>query len=132
MLHFDNFWRENSNSNRNHCIITTKISFIFGTKIQIHNFVIFPKIEFFDTIWDFLTVCNNMIIVPILWNPYFWKVRKTKTIAWSFKTNKISCLWRKWWPNDCEINWTKALKKLWYYYYNRYDESWFYSELWYF
>ena len=50
MLHFDNFWRENSNSNRNHCIIITKNSFIFGTKIQIHNFVIFPKIEFFDTI----------------------------------------------------------------------------------
>ena len=32
-----------------------KNSFIFGTKIQIHIF--FLKIEFLNTIWDFLKVC---------------------------------------------------------------------------
>ena len=56
MLQFDHFWRENSNSNRNQCTIITKNAFIFGIKIQIHNFDTFLKIEFLDKIWDFLTV----------------------------------------------------------------------------
>ena len=43
MLNFDHFWRENSNSNRNQFIIITINSFIFDTKIQIHNFCDFSK-----------------------------------------------------------------------------------------
>ena len=40
---------------------------IFGTKIQIHNFDIFLKIEFLDKIWYFLTVwiCNADIEIPV-------------------------------------------------------------------
>ena len=58
MLNFDSFWRENSNSNINQCIIIRKNSFIFGTKIQIHNFFYFSESEFLDTISDFLIVCK--------------------------------------------------------------------------
>ena len=42
---------------------------IFGTKIQIHNFVIFPKIEFLNTIWDVQTVCRPCVycnLFPLL------------------------------------------------------------------
>ena len=34
---------------KNHCFL--------AQKIKIHNFEFFLKIEFFDTIWDFLTAC---------------------------------------------------------------------------
>ena len=69
MLNFDHFWRENSNSNRNQFIIITINSFIFDKKIQIHNFVIFPKIEFLNTIWDVQTVCRPCVycnLFPLL------------------------------------------------------------------
>ena len=52
MLNFDHFWRENSNSMyHNH----NKKSFNFG------NFVISLKIEFLDTIGDFLTVWHQQV-----------------------------------------------------------------------
>ena len=50
LLNFDNFWRENSNYHRTQRIINQNNSFIFGTKIQIDNILIFLKIEFLDTI----------------------------------------------------------------------------------
>ena len=53
---FDNFWRENSKSKRKVMYKNPNQSLIFGTKIQIHNFVIFfLKIDFLDRI--VLTVC---------------------------------------------------------------------------
>jgi len=42
-LNIDNFWRENSKSNRKSMYKNPSKLLIFGTKIQVHNFVISSK-----------------------------------------------------------------------------------------
>ena len=45
-------------SNKYQCCQNHNDLFIFGTKIQIHHFIISLKIEFVNTISDFLTAYN--------------------------------------------------------------------------
>ena len=42
-MNLDNFWRENSNSNRIQCIIITIIHSFLARKFKIHNFAIFSE-----------------------------------------------------------------------------------------
>ena len=56
-MNFDNFWWENSKSNRKSMYKNHNKSLIFGSKIQIHNYIIVLKINFLDRICDFLRVC---------------------------------------------------------------------------
>ena len=60
LLNFDNFWRENSNSNRNQCIIIKKNHSIWAQKFKFTILWFFWKLNFW--IWDFLT----------LWKGYWW------------------------------------------------------------
>ena len=75
---FENFWIftifgvKNSNSERNQFTKITIIRWFLAQKFKFSILLIFLKIEFWDTIWDFLTVWHKKTrFLRLCWNNLF-------------------------------------------------------------
>ena len=92
-------------------------SLIFGTKIQIHNFVIFLKIDFLNRFWDFLTVWYELLRQKAMLSNFvrcclacLRNVRKPRAVLPDFASCAPSSFLALWCANMSKFGTVKCMK----------------------